>query len=358
MIRDDLRAALPGWAAGRLLTAAGWLVALMVVEIQDAGVWTIQMHQGLFAWDGSFYRDLAHVGYEAVGADATRFHPLFPLLGGGTVGLLVVANLAALLAAAAIHRLVIDVLGDADLARRTATLIGVAAPAFTLVWAYAEGLFLLLSALLLLALHHRRWWWVATFGALATLARPTGLILMVPVAVALAARSRSSVRPTEPEGDRVPEAAALLAPALVTITWLWWVGQTFGDSWLPLRVQSDLRGGVRFPPFRLVEGLGEMVLDPLGDGLHLPFAALAVWLAVIAWRRLPLSWALYSAATVIVMLSAANLNSTERYAFGNVAIVVAGAAACGGRSWRPTVIISGALLVGMSALAWYGRYVP
>ncbi|MEX2293299.1 MAG: hypothetical protein WD691_05880 [Acidimicrobiales bacterium] len=358
MIRDDLRAALPGWVLGRLLTALGWLVALVLVRMNAGGTWTVQMHQGLFAWDGAFYRAIADVGYEAVGADATRFHPLLPMLGGHDLGLLIVSNLVALCAAAAIHHLVLEVLRDPDLARRAATLVGVAAPAFTLVWAYAESLFLFATALLLLALHRRQWWWVAVFGVVATLARPTGLLLVVAVAVGLFTH-RSPTDPALPrDGHHVAQAAALVGPGLVMVGWLWWVEETFGDAWLPLRVQGDLRGGTRFPPFRLVEGLGEAMADPLGDGLHLPFALLALWLAWIAWRRLPLAWALYAAVTVLVMLSASNLNSIERYAFGNVVLIVAGASVAGGRAWRPTVGVSGAVLVGMTALAWYGRYVP
>lgn len=367
-VRDDLRAALPGWVAGRVLTALGWLGALVLVQLRSSGAWTVQMHQGLFAWDGAFYRAIAHDGYDAVGPAGTRFHPLLSWLGRGDIGILVVTNLAALLAAAAVHRLVRVVLDDADLARRSATLIGIAPPAFVLVWAYAEGLLLLLSALLLLALHHRRWWWVAALAALATLARPTGILLVVPVAAALA------VRPWPhdwPHGwphrwphrwpaarDWAARASALAAPGLAMAGWLWWVGRAFSDAGLPLEVQDDLRGGVRFPPLRLIEGLGEVVLDPLGDGLHVPFAFALVWLAWVAWQRLPRAWGWYAVVSMLVILSAANLNSMERYALGNVALVVAAAVVANGRLWRPAVVISAVGLVGMSSLAWYGLYVP
>ncbi len=357
-LREDLRAALPGWVLGRLLTGVGWLVAVALVRERSAGTWTVQMHQGLFAWDGVFYRTIARFGYEAAGPASTRFHPLFPLLGGSAIGVLVVANLAALLAAAAVHRLGVDVLDDADLARRAATIVGVAPPAFTLVWAYAEGLFLLLSALLLLALHHRRWWVVAALGALATLARPTGVLLVIPVVAvlvgdAVAARGAPSTR-----WPRPAQAAAVVAPGVAMVAWLWWVGRIFRDAWLPVHVQSELRGGFRLPPLRLIEGIGEVVRDPLGDGLHLPFAVAAVWLAWVAWRRLPRAWGWYAVVTVAVMLSAENLNSIERYAMGTVPLVLAAAWASRGRVWRPAAALSGGLLIGMSALAWYGRYVP
>lgn len=355
-VRDDLRAALPGWVAGRGLTALGWLGAVVLVRLRSSGVWTLQMHQGLFAWDGAFYRAIAQHGYDAVGPAGARFHPLLPWLGRGDVGILLVANATALLAAAAVHRLVRVVLDDADLARRAATLVGIPPPAFVLVWGYSEGLLLLLSALLFLALHRRRWWSVACLAALATLARPTGILLTVPVAAAMLARPRP---PTWPPGRAwLGRISALAAPGVVMVGWLWWVGQAFGDPWLPLDVQGDLRGGVRFPPFRLVEGLGEVVRDPFSDGLHVPFAFAIVWLAWVAWRRLPRAWGWYAAVSTLVILSAANLNSMERYAFGNVALVVAAAVVVSGRLWRPAVVISAVGFVGMTSLAWYGRYVP
>jgi hypothetical protein len=107
-----------------------------------------------------------------------------------------------------------------------------------------------------------------------------------------------------------------------------------------------------------VEGLGEVVADPFGDGLHVPFAFGMVALVWVVWRRLPVAWALLATAAVTVNLAADNLNSTERYAYGTVPVLVALAWVTGGRRWRPAVGLSCLMFVGMMALAWYGRYVP
>ena len=61
---------------------------------------------------------------------------------------------------------------------------------------------------------------------------------------------------------------------------------------------------------------------------------------------------------MLVNLTADNLNSIERYAYGTVPLLVALAAVTGGRRWRRSVVLSAATLVGMTAMAWYGRYVP
>jgi hypothetical protein len=136
------------------------------------------------------------------------------------------------------------------------------------------------------------------------------------------------------------------------------VEETTGMGMLPVRVQESLRGGFVLPPLRLLEGLGEIVTDPLGDGLHIPFAFGMVYLVWVCWRRLPLSWAVLAAAVVLSSIGAGNLNSIERYAYGTVPLLVALAAVTGGRWWRPAIVVSTLGLLGMTALAWHGRYVP
>jgi hypothetical protein len=350
---DSVRAALPGWLAARAVVAVAWFVNLALVDRRFDGLRPGATQLGLFAWDGAYYRSIAELGYAASPPDAVRFHPLLPLAGGTGTGVLLVANLSALLAAVLVHRLVVVVLDDRDAAGRAATLVALAPPAFALVWAYAEGPYLVLGALQLLALHHRRWAAAGLTGFLAALARPSGLLLAVPAAVE-AARGWRRARPVE----RVDRVAAVVAPVAGIVLFLAWVDRALGDWELPVRIQRDFRGGFVLPPVRLVEGLGELVTDPLGDGLHIPFALLSIWLAWVAWRRLPLSWAALAAVTVVSNLAAANLNSSERYAYGCVPLLVALATVTGGRWWRPTVVLATTGLLGMTVLAWQGELVP
>lgn len=355
-LRADLLAALPGWVAGRLLVGVAWFVALVIVDVRLDGVRPEPMVFGLFGWDGAYYRDLAVFGY--LGADDTRFHPLVPLVGTNALGVLVLANLGALAAGALVHRLVVERLGDGDLARRAATLVGIAPPAFAMVWGYAEGPFLALAAAQLLALGRRRWWWAALFGALATLTRPSGALLVLPALIEAMAGVGAVGPPRISFRKLWGRAAAVVAPFAAFVGYLAWVGEVFGDSFLPLRVQSDLRGGFAILPLRLAEGVGEVVVDPFGDGAHLPFALGMLALVWVAWWRLPASWSALATASVLVNLSADNWNSIERYAYGTVPLIVALAAVTGGRRWRWAVVASSALLVGMTAVAWYGRFVP
>ena len=345
---------MPGWVVARVVVAAAWFANLALVEIRFDGVRPVPTDQGLFAWDGAYYRGIAELGYAGVEPDGLRFHPLFPLTGVNGTGLLVLASVSALVAGALVHRLAAVTTGDRDLARRAATLVGLAPPAFSAVWAYAEGPFLVLAAVQLLALHRRRWWLAGVAGALASLTRPSGLLLALPAGVEALRVRAGRPGPLELAG----RVAAVVGPVVGVTGYLLWVEETTGQGMLPVRVQEHLRGGFVLPPVRLLEGLGEIVTDPLGDGLHIPFAFASVYLAWVCWQRLPPSWSALAIAAVLINLGANNLNSTERYAYGTIPLLVAAAAVTGGRWWRPAVVTSTLGLLGMTALAWHGRYVP
>jgi hypothetical protein len=78
------------------------------------------------------------------------------------------------------------------------------------------------------------------------------------------------------------------------------------------------------------------------------------------WRRLPLSYGVYSVAIVVTSLAARNLNSIERYGLLNAFPLVIGLALATPtrRSERLTAAICAVGLVWMGALAWLETYVP
>ncbi len=100
-VGEDIRAALPAWIAARVLVAIAYAIARLWSEIDDPERLTIQLHQGLFAWDGAFYREIASNGYDSLPDQALRFFPLYPLSGRGLgfllggnegIALLLIAN--------------------------------------------------------------------------------------------------------------------------------------------------------------------------------------------------------------------------------------------------------------------------
>lgn len=360
-LTQDVRAVLPAWVAARVLVVLGWGGAVAWTAIVRHGNQSVAMDQGLFAWDGSFYRGIAEHGYLHEPIEALRFFPLFPLAGralgpvsGSTdLALLLVANVAALLGAAVVRRLAIECGITPSVATRAGWLLTLAPTGFVFAWAYAEGLFVLLSAAMLLALRRERWWWAAAFGFGAGLTRPTGGLLALAALLAAAQGLRSR------DARELPgRLAAVLAPVLGVLTFLWWVGREIGDSELPLRVQDQLRGGTVNPLVRVAEA-GVDLAKLRVDGLHFPFAVAMIALAIVAWRRLPGGLALYAGATVAIILAAANLNSSERYAMGAVPLALALALITDDRRWRTaTLALSGAGLVALTSLAWLQIYVP
>ncbi len=358
----DVRAALPGWVAARVLVGVAWLLARWWIDHHTLSAeHLVPSGFRLFAWDGSFYRGIAQHGYAHEDLEALRFFPLYPLLGravhdvvriGISGALLLVSNGLALVAGALLHRLVRDETGDARTAARAATLLALVPPSFVLVWAYGESLFLVLVIGAFLAMRRDRWWWAAAGGFLAALTRPTAVFLAVGAAV--------EARPRRGEGvDHVPgRVAAILAPLAGAASFVWWVGREFGDWHLPIRIQNDLRGGTENPIVRVLEAGSDLVhLDK--HGLHFPFAIALVVLAVVVARRLPASYAWFTGGIVLTSLAATNLNSIERYGLNAFPLVIALALL----TRRPvverlTVVVCGAGFVGLCVLAWIGVYVP
>lgn len=362
----DVRAVLPAWIAARVLVLAGWAAALAWTELRRGGSRSEAMSQGLFAWDGVFYRGIGQTGYAGQPAEALRFFPLYPLTGRMlstivplSVALVLVANLAALVGGALVRRLGVESGLTPATATRAAWLLTLAPPAFVFVWGYVEGLFVLLVAITLLALRRRCWWLAAAAGFSAGLARPTGALLAVAAFIEAARGLRGLPRSSRAAGRELGgRVGAIVAPVLGTVSYLWWVGSSYGDWALPLRIQDNLRGGTVNPIVRVGEAGIDLARFDV-HGLHFPFAVAMIVLAAVVARRLPAPLSLYSAVSVAVILAAANLNSSERYALGAVPLAFGLALLTEDRGWRwPTILVSGMGLVALTTLAWLQIYVP
>jgi hypothetical protein len=359
----DVVAVLPAWATARVLVATGYVLATVVANrLLDAH--PEQLDNGLLAWDGTWYRDIATSGYHDVPLEGVRFFPLFSLLGrvlavplaGHTgIALVLLANVFSLVALVLLRRLVLLERSDPVLADRAVWCMAVFPSAFVLVMAYSESLMLVAAIGAFLALKLRRWWWVAALGLVAALSRPVGVLLVVPVAVELVrAWPAGTVR------DRAASITALVAPVAGLVSYLAWVGHAFGDWKLPFTVQDDLRGKVELPVDRIIEGFRQLAgSERFGDGLHLPFLMLLLVLLVITFRTWPLRYGLFAAAILVTAISAENLNSVERYGMSAFPLVLALAVVL-----RPPQVeragftLMGGALVALVSMAWLGAYVP
>ena len=317
-LAGDLRAVALPWLTARALLTAGYLVAVAVADRLVPTDRPTALSEGLIAWDGTWYRDIAAHGYHSLPDEALRFFPLFPLLGkalavvtaGRTdVALVVIANLASLGLAVAVRRLVRFERGNEALADRAVWMVCLFPGAFVLAWGYAEPLWLLAAVVAFWGMRSRRWWWVVAAGVVAGASRPLGIALAVPAAIELARVWRSART-----DERLVGVVAVVSPVIGTGAYLAWVRASYGDATLPFSTQGPLRGDSIDPFSRLWEGLHQMVGPArFSDGLHVPFALAFVVLLVLTFRWWPVSYGAFAAIVLAAALGAENLNSLERY---------------------------------------------
>jgi hypothetical protein len=361
---------LPPWVVCRVIVGAALAVAHFDVDRTHprAGGVVARVRQGLLGWDAGWYEAIARHGYVALGHASLRFFPLVPVVvravavlpgvSDGTA-LIVVANLASLVATALLVLLVRRETGDGKLARRTIWLLSLAPPAFTYVMGYAEAPLLVFTVGCFLALRSPRgprWWWAAAMGYLAALTRPLGVVLVLAVAVELV---RWWVRTRGP--GRLGGVVALLAPLAGLSTFLAWSGEVLGDALLPLRVQTQAghHGGLSDPFGTLVHDATGLVHHHVGTALHVPWAVVAVALLVVCWCRLPASYSLFATGVVIAALSGTNLDSFERYALSAFPLVWGASLLTASRRVEIVVLsLSGAALLAYALLAFLNIYVP
>jgi hypothetical protein len=365
IVRDFAVAAVP-WAIARVLVIASLALSRHLFDEVGRGARPVQLGQGLFAWDAAYYRTIAEHGYGALPNAALRFFPLVPLmsralgfvfLGNEAVALIVIANVSALVFAALLHRLALLETGDALLARRAAWYAALFPAASALVLGYADATAIALAVGTFLALRSRRFVTSGVLGYLAALARPLGVLLVVPALIEAARELRG-----QPVRAWVRRIVAVAGPPLGLVTFLAWVDHARGDAFLPFSVQkrASLRGDFVDPVSRLVDALSDLIHgDRFGSGLHFVWAVVFLALLVVIWRRLPGSYTAFTAVTLLVALSAENLDSFERYALGAFPLLLALAMVTRRDIVERTVLtLAAGALVGYSVLAFFGVSVP
>jgi Gpi18-like mannosyltransferase len=268
-------------------------------------------------------------------------------------GVVVVANVAALAAIVLLVRYARLESGDPDLARRAAWFAAIAPPAFVLVMGYAEALLMLFAVATALAVRSQRWWWAAAFGYLAGLTRPTGVALSVLTLVAVVlAKNRSG---------RLGQLASVLAPFAGLFTYLLWVRHRTGSLFYALRVQESpqRRGKIVDPITNIGHAFHQLVSgDRFGAGLHAVTAVVLIVLLVVLVRRWSWPITAYAFVSFVLLLSASNLDSLERYALATFPFILAAATLIRPQWERVAWFACGAGLVGLSVLAFTGAYVP
>jgi mannosyltransferase PIG-V len=289
----------------------------------------------LVRWDAQWYLRIAEHGYrahdEAVRA-GRAFFPLYPLLvrglgGFASAGAAAIAAIAISLAALAaglrlLHRLAAMELGKGA-ADATVMLLAFAPVAFFFSAPYTESLFLLLSVAAFLAARRGMWAMAGIAAAAASGTRPTGALLILPLAILYLYGPRADRDPDAPRGAgwRVlrprhrPRADILwlaLAPAGI-VAYSLYLRHSVGDALAWQHVQPLFgRRTFEWPTESLRQAVVAGFHAIKGDGPHAyrgpilletAYLPLAIAATVGTFRRLPFAYGVYSLAALLLAIA-------------------------------------------------------
>jgi hypothetical protein len=350
-------------------------------------------------WDGLWYQLIAEHGYRTA-EGSTAFYPLYPLLmklvsipllGETAVAGLLVSTVAFAVAVRLLYELVGfevaqmqqssvvqrgsrrpptasrsgrgTLAGSASVDARqvaviTILLLALYPSAFFLFAPYTESLFLALTVGCFLFARQGRWWVAGVLGFFAALTRAQGALLLLVMGYEYA-RQTGTFAWIMGSGGKKPTLSALAVglPALGTLTWFaalrLWFGETQSgfallDRWgyrvvAPWTALAD--------SFVFVFGSGKQVLEIAPELLNLVTMLAFTGLAIVATRRLPLSYALYLWPSLLLLLTRemdhSPLMSVSRYALVVFPCLIAAALLV---RQRPRVAVG---LLGVAAVAQF-----
>jgi len=266
-------------------------------------------HQ-LLQWDSEWYFKIVTEGYRFNG-DLTIeqnivFYPLYPMLARGLVmisgitpadAMLLVSNVAGLLAVVFLFKLVREEFGD-RLALATTALLSFFPTSVLLSAGYTEPLELLLIVAFCLALRRKHYLLAAVLAGLAVADRSTGIVLL-PVLVCEMWLNR----------DEKPFLPLLLPCILLATSGLWlfmiYLWSSFGDPLVFSNGQAayhqETSMAARLLAALKLEPFTRMILNDWNPwGQDSWFTLLSIGLIAVGWFRLPFSWALLATGVFLL----------------------------------------------------------
>jgi Dolichyl-phosphate-mannose-protein mannosyltransferase len=246
------------------------------------------------------------------------FFPLYPILtravsfltfGDIAVAGVLVANVSFIAALIVLYRLAFPHVGH-DVAVRSLAFVALAPGAVAFAMAYTDSLYLLLAAGAFLAAEQRRWPLMAVLYALATLTRPQGILLGLPLLILI-------VQATDGLGDRIswlnPRLAWLAAGPIALAAFAAYLGATFGDplgfinatrAWLDIGKPGAGPSGA----IQVIDRFDPIVLLVVGV-----LVAYTFLLVFFRRDRIPLAYSTFAVLAVITPFASTTINSTARF---------------------------------------------
>jgi hypothetical protein len=263
-------------------------------------------------WDSEWYAGIAEHGYSYSGdpdsEQSVVFYPLYPLLSrfvagltgiGPAAALLIVANVAAVIAVLLLYRLARRTWGD-ETAVLTVALYSFYPGSLFLSAGYTEALALLLILICFTLLEYRRFVFAACAAGFAVATRFAGIALL-PVLLWELWRQFG--------GDRRRFAGYAIFCSAIATSGLWlyaiYLGAAFGHPFAFADAQAGFNGdsslagriasAVTLQPF-----LRLRLTDFSPAGLDQWFFVLLLLLTILAWWRMSVSLALFSLGALLV----------------------------------------------------------
>ncbi|HEX6458606.1 MAG TPA: mannosyltransferase family protein [Thermoleophilaceae bacterium] len=318
-----LREALLAFGLSRALVWAAAIAAVYVLPVQrsqeqthDIPALTGALGRALGAlarWDAVWYLTIAHSGYGGE-SSLTAFFPLYPLSvraaagGGAAPGALVllcayaVSAVSFIVALVLLHKLVELELGE-RYARPVLLLVAFWPASFFFSAPYSESLFLALSVGVFYAARTERWALAALLCAAAGATRPTGLLLLLPLAWMAWRAGRLRWLVVAPLGA-LAFSAGLAGAGLRPLGW-------FGVERAWGHVFKGPSGGIWDAAVAGVSGAGRLVSSAPVDrvvaaenALYFVLLVLALVALVGMFRRLPPAYGIYTLGSLVAAVSA------------------------------------------------------
>lgn len=265
-----------------------------------------------YQWDARWYVRVARSGYhwhDLQHWSSVAFFPLYPLMILALVTVLpvstklvamIISNALFFVALYVLHRLVHREF-SARLARRVTIYISLFPTAFFFFAGYSESAFLLFSVLSIAAMRQRHWVQAGVWGCLAAVTRSQGLALMVPFAVEC----------WQAYGKEWRQWARALWIGVIPLGWLAlgaYMQVRFGNALLFLQIQRAWHRETTWPWVGIWHTLQRIPLnhiasvDPAHNVIELVSICGFAVLIALGRRRLPASFTLYTAASLLLIL--------------------------------------------------------
>jgi hypothetical protein len=286
------------WIVTRLLS----MVALTVV---GSATWRPDQHK-LLTWDGQWYQLIADHGYGPKpthwppgfgGWTKLPFFPLFPALWRGlvsigfphTLAVVVIGATATFVAMLGTWRLAERHVNE-RVARHAVWLVGLLPGSLTFVMAYPDAIYLAGTVWAFLFVERREYALAGVAAAVATAARPNGILVLVPLAVVVVTATDLSRRAKARAGVTIALPAVLFFASWCIFLWLW-----IGD---PLAFLTAKRAWMEVSLWAYVHHPQD-----LNAGWNVLFGVLAAALFVWRRRRQPVAWTVHACLAILPSLA-------------------------------------------------------